>query len=234
MLFAIRCSAEGVAQQMVTDDKAMIWRGVGPLNVAGNRSCTAALISDHEAVTAAHCLFNPRTLKRTEAESIRFVMGQRRDTYAALRDVTATAILPGYVYAGQTQDPASVAQDIALLELASPVSPEEALPLQVADWPLGGRKGVQVDIVGYGRDRPFMASIRAGCPAVDAINGVTLLDCQAVPGLSGAPVVLAGPGKPMLVAVVSSMVGTSRVNNDQMVVAAVAPHLAELRALIGK
>ena len=46
---------------MLEAEEAVALRGVGRLNVAGTRFCTATLISETVIVTAAHCLFDPRT-----------------------------------------------------------------------------------------------------------------------------------------------------------------------------
>ena len=85
---------------MITDQEAPLWNAVGRLNVAGNRVCTATLISPDEVITAAHCLFHQVTRHLAHPEDIHFVAGFRRDTYAALVHVSAVAILPGYTYVG--------------------------------------------------------------------------------------------------------------------------------------
>ena len=226
LLAAGPAAANPAAPRMIRADEAAVWNGVGRLNIAGNRLCTATLISPDEAITAAHCLFHPVTRHRAEPAAIRFVAGFRQDSSAAVLDVTATAILPAYIYHGPQADVTEVSSDLALLHLSRPVLPTEAVPLTVQDWP---ETATVVDIVGYGRDRPQIASIRQGCLAGDRMLGARLLDCPVLPGLSGAPVVLTG-GQ-VMVAVVSASVGT-RVAGVQALLVPVAPHLAELRALI--
>lgn len=233
-LGAMAAAAQSPGPRMLTVEEAPVWRAVGPLNVAGNRSCTATLISDHEAITAAHCLFNSVTLHRADARNIKFVIGQNRDTYVALRGVVRTALLPGYVYGGQHADLNAVQDDLALLELDHAVSTDEATPLQVAEWPATGPRGALVDIVGYGSDRRYAASIRSDCTVADTVESMSLVDCVSVPGLSGAPVTLtvtvrAGGTAPVLVAVVSATVGPM-VDPTGSLVVSVARHLAELRA----
>lgn len=227
---AMAAGAESSGPRMLKVEEMPLWHAVGPLNVAGNRSCTATLISDHEAITAAHCLFHPVTHHRADARDIRFVVGQDRDAYVAVRGVVRTALLPGYVYSGHHADLGAVQNDLALLELDQPVPADMATPLQVSDWPSTGPKGALVDIVGYGRDRRFVASIRSDCTVADTIGSMSLVDCVSVPGLSGAPVTVTAYGSaPLLVAVVSATVGPATDPTGSLVVS-IAAHLAELRA----
>ena len=222
--------ADDLGPRILTAEEAPLWRAVGPLNVAGNRSCTATLISDHEAITAAHCLFHPVTHHRASASDIKFVIGQDRDTYVAVRGVVRTALLTGYVYTGHHADLNAVPNDVALLELDAPVPADLITPLPVADWPATGPRGALVDIVGYGSDRRFTASIRSDCVVADTIETMSLVDCVSVPGLSGAPVTVKGAGgAPVLVAVVSATVGPMDDPTGSLVVS-VAASLAELRA----
>jgi len=215
--------ADPQAPRMITLSEAPQWHAVGRLNIAGNRLCTATLIAPDQVITAAHCLFHPITHHRADPGEIRFVAGFRQDTYAALVGVTATAILPGYTYTGNRADLATIANDLALLQLSRPVLPTEAEPLTVTPWPTAPL----LDIVGYGRDRPQIASIRQGCTALSNQGGAWLLDCPVLPGLSGAPVLLSGGQA--VVGVVSASVGPA-VAGVQALVVPLAPHLAELRA----
>ena len=60
------------------DEEGRAFLAVGRLNVAGRRFCTATLIEPAVIVTAAHCLFHPRTRARVPLAEFRFAAGYRR------------------------------------------------------------------------------------------------------------------------------------------------------------
>ncbi len=185
--------------RMVTEAEAPIYRAVGRLNVAGNRHCTATLITDRLVLTAAHCLFNARTGAEARPQNILFVAGQRGDTYAALRKVDAVAKLPGYTFR-RLPFARDAETDLALLHLEAPVAPDEAHPLSVGVWDRIGT----VSMVAFGRDRAYIASLREGCAVQSQAAALVVLDCPVVPGVSGAPVLRQGPEGPVVVGVVSA------------------------------
>jgi hypothetical protein len=156
----------------------------------------------------------------------RLVLGQRTDGFAAVRGVRATAFLPGFVNNQTAIGPDKLATDVALLALDHAVSPTEATPVLLSDWP--DPLSARVDIVGYERGGSLSATIREACRTLDTAAGVTTLGCDAIVGISGSPVMLRpGAGHPpRLVASVSS-----RGQSGSFVVA-IAPHLAELRSLL--
>lgn len=218
--------AEQGAQRLIKQDEVERWRGVGSLRVAGKPACTAVLISDSEAITAAHCVVDRASGRQIEAQYFTLVLGQRTDGFAAVRKVVAAAFLPGFVSSDPIIDLDGLSTDLALLALDRPVSPDEAAPLQVADWP--DRIGGFVDIVGYERDGSKSATIREGCMAIEDGQGVTVVACDVITGISGSPVLLSARPEdpPRLVAAVSSRIqGTA-------IVVVIAPRLAELRGLI--
>jgi V8-like Glu-specific endopeptidase len=187
--------------RMVTEAEAPTYRAVGRLNVAGNRHCTATLISDRLVLTAAHCLFNALTGNEARPQDIMFVAGQRGDTYAALRKVNAVAKLPGYAFR-RLPFARDAETDLALLHLEKPIAPGEVRPLRVGVW---DRRGT-VSVAAFGRDRAYIASLREGCRPQRQTPALVVLDCPVVPGVSGAPVLRTGPDGPVVVGVVSALV----------------------------
>ncbi len=225
-------SAEGSAaeggERPVTAAETLRWLAVGALEVSGHRECSAVLISDHEAITAAHCVYDRTRGHPIDPATFRLVLGQRAGGQAAIRGVRRAVYLPGYTAAGSTAL-AKLSQDLALLDLDAPVN--EVTPLAVAPWP--DPVGSLVDIVGYVRGGAAAASIREGCTAIESEAGVTAVTCAVVSGLSGAPVTLRAAPEvaPLLVATVSSR--STGAGQALAFVVTLGPHLAELRALLG-
>jgi protease YdgD len=216
-------------RRMLEDAEAAEFRGVGRLNVAGSRFCTATLISDREVLTAAHCLFNPRTGERVPDRLLRFVAGQLRDTYAVVAEVARSAPMTGYGFSDEI-DYEDVRIDLALVELKAPVAGDVAAPLT----PGGMENGAEtVTIVSYARDRAYAPSIQQGCPVVATNDGVAVIGCEVTRGISGSPV-LAGAGDARrLVAVVSAM-GSGRDGAPLALSVIVAPRVDALRRALEK
>lgn len=225
LMAAIPVAAGGTERRMLDDMEAVAFRGVGRLNIAGSRFCTATLISDRLVLTAAHCLYHPETSRRVGVEEFRFVAGQRRDTIAAVRSVARAVTLPAYVFDGAPRY-GDVRQDLALIELSEPVAADAVLPFDVgARGPGGGA----VSIVSYARDRPQASSIQEVCPVQIALAGVAVLRCAVDFGASGAPVFEVANGRLRLVAVVSAM-GRDVSGQDVALSVLAAPRLPDLLA----
>ncbi len=222
---AMPAGAGPAPQRMLDEPEARAYAAVGRLNVAGNRHCTATLIAERLALTAAHCLFNLMTGQRAAASEIRFVAGQRRDEYAALRGAVATATLPGYRYhPGQEPPPWAIALDLALVQLDAPVTAAEAAPFATGAL----MRGPEHWIVGYGQERAHAASIREDCTVMGIDPRVAALDCTVTSGVSGAPVFAEGAAGPEVVAVVSAMTRGDRRSGGMALVVPVADALATL------
>lgn len=219
---------DGRARRILTDDEAVVFRGVGRLNVAGRRFCSAALVSERLVVTAAHCLYHPRTLRPVPLSELRFVAGLRRDEYAAQRGVVRVAVPPDFVFDGEPSYE-HLRRDIALLELDAAVSEAEASSFRPGAMPDGD---AVIEIVSYARDRAQAASIQDGCRIVARMAEVAALDCGVNLGASGAPVFSLGKTGRRLWGVVSST-GALVEGGEVTLAVRAAPELPALEAALG-
>mgnify|MGYP006280561289 FL=1 len=192
--------AAELGKRMLGAREAAAWRGVGRLNVAGTRFCTAALISEREALTAAHCLYNPRTGKRAPLAMMRFVAGLRLGGHAAARRVTAARALAGYRYSSSASF-GSVASDVAVLTLESPIDAATAPAFAIGARP---PRGEPLTLVSYARDRAHAPSIEDVCRVSAEAGRVAAIDCDVTFGASGAPVFAGRGERRRIVGVVSA------------------------------
>ncbi len=155
LLVASVAGGQAQERRMLEADEAGAYRGVGRLNVAGTRFCTATLIAPDVIVTAAHCLYHPVSHARVPESEMTFVAGLRLGETAAVRKVAAAVTQPDFTFAG-IADSAGVRADLAVLKLVRPVPEDAAAAFGTADWERrGGAAG-----------RGFLCT-RSGAGAVD-------------------------------------------------------------------
>lgn len=194
LLLLLAAGAAGSEERhMLPAHEQRVWNGVGRLNF-GDGFCTAALIAPNRIVTAAHCLFSPRTGRARPLSSLRFVAGHRLRKNQGHAGVRAARTHPDYRYE-RAPDTRAVAADIAVLTLDR--------RLRFAGYALNPtlRRRNVVTVLSYGRDRPEIASIQSGCPVRRRVGAAVELDCAVPKGASGAPVFADGG----IAAVVSAM-----------------------------
>lgn len=194
LALGILAGPAGAERRLMGAEEAAAYRAVGRLNAAGTRFCTATLIGPTEVLTAGHCLFNPRTGKRTALSELRFVPGLRRDENQGVYRVIAAALPPGYRLARGEPGQEELRRDIALLRL-------ETAP-KVRPFALGALDDGTPRVVSYDLTRSQAPSIDEICPTLGRRDEVVTLGCGAASGASGAPI-LSRAGR--VVAVVSAM-----------------------------
>ncbi|MEE9428445.1 MAG: S1 family peptidase [Paracoccaceae bacterium] len=204
------------------------WEGVGLLIIAQQASCTGVLIEPDLVLTAAHCLYDPKSGKKTDPKLVEFRAGWRDGKSIARRQGKSAIIHPDYVnFARATGE--QVRNDLALLQLSSPIQSSHANPFQ-ADG--GAQSGQQVSVVSYGAGRNDAPSRQRSCDVLDAHNGVVVMSCDVVPGSSGAPVFAMRNGRPRIVSLVSAIgkSGDQQVSFGMDIRAPLAQILADFRA----
>lgn len=220
--------AEPSARNLLTEDAQAGWAAVGRLNIAGMGHCTATLLGNDLAVTAAHCVHAPATGAMFRAEQLHFLPGFRQGSFAAHLRGAEIAVPPGFVFTPRRGDPS---YDLALIQLAAP-APDTLRPLHPAQRPAA--IGDMVAVLSYGRDRPEALSIEEECSVTARRGPVLWTNCDAVPGISGAPVVRQGSVGPELVGVVSASAGADQFGRGQAIAVAIDAYLPDLARQIDR
>ena len=185
---------------LMTAYEANGWEGVGRLNIGFSGMCTGALVSPSHVLTAAHCVIDRRTSAVLPPRQITFLAGWRNGRATAERAVRRVVTHPDYVFS-TAETELSVANDLALLELSSPIRLANVRPFRTAERP---RKGSRVGVVSYAHDRAETPSLQEVCHVLARQRGSLILSCEVDFGSSGAPIFTEIDGEPRIVSVVSA------------------------------
>jgi protease YdgD len=189
------------------------WEAVGRLDIGAGGFCTGTLVAGDLVLTAAHCLFDPRTGQRIDPRDLTFRAALSDGTAVAERKGRRAVVAAGYDYV--SRDAAlRIRHDVALLQLEVPISVADADPFRTdALAPGQGR----VSVVSYGQGREGALSRQGACTILGAEEGLLAFDCDVTFGSSGAPVFQERGGRMRIVSVISAISDAGGARGGEMV-----------------
>ncbi len=180
---ATQAAAQGADRRVPVDPNQPPWDAVAKVQTNIGIHCTGVLIAPSVVVTAAHCLYNPRTRALLQPVSLHVLFGYQRGTYRWHRLVRRVTVGAGFD--GTTGRPQP--RDWARLDLAEAVP---VPPLPLFDGAVAA--GMAVALAGYNQDRAqlLMADLDCRVLHVAALpDGASFLahNCEGTHGTSGGP-----------------------------------------------
>ncbi|MBT3358810.1 MAG: trypsin-like serine protease [Rhodospirillales bacterium] len=202
---------KGEDDRQLVETDAYPWSAIGRVNRRTGGFCTGTVIAEYRVLTAAHCLWNPRTLTWLPAQSLHFVAAYRRGEYLVHSGVEGIEV--SHAKAQKQRNPKiDPENDWALLRLTEPVGKVTgALATAKVSLQVNTTSLIQA---GYSQDKAHILSVHSGCKILgfSADNRLVLHDCDATKGDSGSPIFVRRGGRYSLVGMhVATMTQEGRV-----------------------
>jgi protease YdgD len=193
------------------DVRAEPWRALGRVQLEVGGRCTGALVGPRTVLTAAHCLFGPRSRQVVRPGTVHFLLGYRLGEWTARARVAAIAMGEGFQLERDSPFGGPIGADWALLTLDAPLGEGRALRLRRDAPP----PGTELMLAGYQQDRPEALLADTSCRALGIRRGAQNLPllahgCAGTRGASGAPLLARGrDGAWEIVGVASAAAGNA-------------------------
>jgi protease YdgD len=198
MFGAANAAAVGPSEphREAVDEQRYPWSSIGKLFNETGASCSGVVISRDRILTAAHCLYNPRSGRFIAPKALHFLVGYRTGRFSAHARIASYEIGPGFDPRRYDQTSES---DWAVLTVREPL-PAEIEPLRLRREL--SPTGTKAALAGYGQDRALAMTADRDCELREKVDAGRFLlhTCRSTFGYSGAPILVGTGGREVEVA----------------------------------